>query len=57
MLYIRNSIGTPAESGFIPAGLPSFDSTAVIGYRYDPGKALQLLKEAGLSQWCWLAGN
>ena len=47
MLYIRNSIGTPAESGFIPAGLPSFDSTAIIGYRYDPGKALQLLKEAG----------
>ena len=47
MLYIRNSIGTPAESGFIPAGLPSFDSTAIIGYRYDPGKALQLLKDAG----------
>ena len=47
MLYIRNSIGTPAESGFVPAGLPSFDSTSVIGYRYDPGKALQLLKEAG----------
>ncbi|KAA9037691.1 ABC transporter substrate-binding protein [Ginsengibacter hankyongi] len=47
MLYIRNSIGIPAESGFIPAGLPSFDSTAVIGYRYNPAKALQLLKEAG----------
>lgn len=47
MLYIRNSIGIPAESGFIPAGLPSFDSAAVIGYRYDPAKALQLLKEAG----------
>jgi len=47
MLYIRNSIGILAESGFIPEGLPSFDSAAVIGYRYDPGKALQLLKEAG----------
>lgn len=47
MLYIRNSIGIPAESGFIPAGLDSFDSTAIIGYRYDPGKALQLLREAG----------
>jgi len=47
MLYIRNSIGIPAESGFIPAGLPSFDSTAIIGYRYNPAKALQLLKEAG----------
>ncbi len=47
MLYIRNSIGIPAESGFVPAGLPSFDSSAVIGYRYDPGKSLQLLQEAG----------
>src|SRR5665213_1895955 len=47
MLYIRNSIGIPAESGFIPAGLPSFDSTTVLGYHYDPAKALQLLKEAG----------
>ncbi|MDQ6764175.1 MAG: ABC transporter substrate-binding protein [Bacteroidota bacterium] len=47
MLYIRNSIGIPAESGFVPAGLPSFDSSAVRGYRYDPGKALALLKEAG----------
>ena len=24
MTYLRNSIGTPAESGFIPPGLPSF---------------------------------
>lgn len=47
MLYIRNSIGIPAESGFVPAGLPSFDSLLVRGYRYDPGKALELLKEAG----------
>ncbi len=47
MLYIRNSIGIPAESGFVPTGLPSFDSSAVRGYRYDPAKALQLLKEAG----------
>ena len=47
ILYIRNSIGIPAESGFVPAGLPSFDSSAVIGYRYNPSKALELLKEAG----------
>lgn len=47
MMYIRNSIGTPAESGFIPAGFPSFDSTKVKGYHYDPAKALELLKEAG----------
>jgi peptide/nickel transport system substrate-binding protein len=47
MLYIRNSIGIPAQSGFIPAAFPSFDSSAVKGYHYDPAKALQLLKEAG----------
>ncbi len=47
MLYLRNSLGTPAGSGFIPEGFPSFDSGAVKGYHYDPGKALQLLKEAG----------
>lgn len=46
MLYLRNSIGTAAENGFVPMGLPSFD-TAVIGYRYDLVKAKQLLKEAG----------
>ncbi len=47
MLYLRNSIGIAAESGFIPAGLPSFDSVAVPGYHYDVAKAKQLLAEAG----------
>jgi len=47
MLYIRNSIGTAAESGFIPKGFPSFDSSAVKGYHHDQAKALSLLKEAG----------
>ncbi len=47
MMYLRNSIGEPAESGFIPAGLPCFDSSVVTGYHYDPAKARQLLAEAG----------
>jgi peptide/nickel transport system substrate-binding protein len=47
MMYLRNSIGTAATSGFVPAGLPSFDSSAVRGYAYDPAKARQLLTEAG----------
>lgn len=47
MMYLRNSIGTPAVSGFVPAGLPSFNDKIVKGYDYDPVKARQLLKEAG----------
>ncbi|MBO9632283.1 MAG: ABC transporter substrate-binding protein [Chitinophagaceae bacterium] len=47
MMYLRNSIGTPAESGFIPAGFPSFDPNIVKGYTYDPVKAAKLLADAG----------
>ncbi len=46
MMYLRNSIGTAAESGFVPAGLPSFDAQKVKGYNYDPVKAKLLLREA-----------
>ncbi|MFN8243354.1 MAG: ABC transporter substrate-binding protein [Ferruginibacter sp.] len=47
MLYLRNSIGIAAESGFVPCGLPSFDSVSVKGYYYDPALTKQLLAEAG----------
>jgi peptide/nickel transport system substrate-binding protein len=47
ILYLRNSLGTPAESGFVPSGLPSFDSSRVKGYTYDPAKSKRLLAEAG----------
>ncbi|HEY8389038.1 MAG TPA: ABC transporter substrate-binding protein [Parasegetibacter sp.] len=50
MLYLRNSVGIPAESGFVPAGLPSFDTTKVRGYSYKPEKARQLLAEAGFPE-------
>lgn len=50
MLYLRNSIGTPAESGFVPMGLLSFDTNAVKGYNYNPQKAKALLKEAGFDE-------
>ena len=49
MLYLRNSIGTAAESGFVPAGLPSYDTVKVKGYHYDIAKAKQLLTEAGFA--------
>ena len=47
ILYLRNSLGTPAESGFVPKGLPSFNEQSVKGYHYDPAKSRQLLAEAG----------
>jgi peptide/nickel transport system substrate-binding protein len=50
MLYLRNSLGTPAESGFVPAGMPGFDSTVVKGYHYDPARARQLLAGAGFPE-------
>jgi len=50
MMYLRNSIGIPAESGFIPAGLPGFDSSIVKGYHYDPSRSRQLLTEAGFPE-------
>jgi ABC-type transport system substrate-binding protein len=50
ILYLRNSLGTPAISGFVPVGLPSFDSTTVKGYHYDPVKSTNLLKEAGFPE-------
>ncbi|MDT0293238.1 ABC transporter substrate-binding protein [Mesonia ostreae] len=40
--YLRNGIGTPATSGFIPKGLPGFlDSTY---YEYNPQKAKALIE-------------
>jgi len=47
ILYLRNSLGTPAESGFVPAGLPSFNDSIVKGYTYDPVRSNRLLTEAG----------
>jgi len=45
--YLRNSIGTPATNGFIPKGMPGFDSVKVKGYHYNPVLSAKLLAEAG----------
>jgi oligopeptide transport system substrate-binding protein len=47
MKYLRNNIGKPGTAGFVPPGLPGFDQNQVRGYQYDPGKARQLLAQAG----------
>lgn len=46
--YLRNGIGRPAEQGFTPPGLPSFNA-GITGYHYDPQRSQELLKEAGYS--------
>lgn len=43
MTYLRNGIGIPAHGGFIPKGLPGFNSN--IGYTYNPEKARQLVEQ------------
>jgi oligopeptide transport system substrate-binding protein len=48
--YLRRNLGTAATAGFIPPGLPSFDSTKVRGYEYNPDKTRKLLKQAGFPE-------
>ncbi len=45
--YFKNGMGLPATKGFIPAGMPGYDTNALYGYDYNPAKALQLLALAG----------
>ncbi len=41
--FLRNGIGSPATSGFIPKGLPSFNNQQ--GYSYKPEKAKELVAQ------------
>lgn len=45
--YLRRNLGQAATSGFVPPGLPSYDSSTVKGYNYEPDQVKKLLKEAG----------
>jgi peptide/nickel transport system substrate-binding protein len=45
--YLRKNLGIAATSGFIPYGMPSFDSSKVKGYDYNPDKVRKLLISAG----------
>jgi len=45
--FLRKNIGTPANAGFIPKGLPSYNEENVKGYDYNPEKAKELLRQAG----------
>lgn len=45
--YLRRNLGIAATAGFIPSGLPSFDTSLVKGYDYNPDKVRELLIMAG----------
>lgn len=47
MRFLRNNVGTAAEQGMIPKGLPAYDSSANYGYSYQPEKVDSLLVAAG----------
>jgi len=47
---MRNSIGTPAEAGIVPDGLPSKNAELVKGYAYNPDTARVLLQAASINQ-------
>ncbi|MEC8683031.1 MAG: ABC transporter substrate-binding protein, partial [Bacteroidota bacterium] len=40
--YLRNGIGTPANAGFIPKGLPGYGTS---GFEYNPAKARDLINQ------------
>ena len=43
--YLRNNIGSPAINGFVPLGMPSFNSS-IKGYEYNPNKAKSLISKS-----------
>lgn len=43
--YLRNNIGSAANAGMIPKGLPGYDSMEVKGYPYAPNIARSLLQD------------
>lgn len=47
MKFLRNNVGYAGTAGFIPRGMAAFNPERVVGYDYNPGKAAQLLEEAG----------
>lgn len=47
LTYLRNGIGIAARSGFVPAGMASFNANEVKGFSYQPDSVKKLLIEAG----------
>jgi len=47
--YFRSGIGIPAENGFIPEGMPGYNSIKIEGYTLNHEKAKELMFESGLN--------
>ena len=45
--YLHGNIGVPGNDGIVPPGLPSFDSSMVVGCYYYPSKVRALLRDSG----------
>ena len=50
LAVLRRNIGRPASEGVVPFGLPSHQSAAIRGYRYDIHRADSLLRISGYPQ-------
>jgi oligopeptide transport system substrate-binding protein len=58
MMYMRNSIGIPAEAGFVPGGLPSRIHVEMVkGYPLRSCQSKKLLADAGFADGKGLAGR
>ncbi|MBK7171894.1 MAG: ABC transporter substrate-binding protein [Bacteroidales bacterium] len=47
MQYLRNNIGIAGTAGFIPPGLPWFETSEIPGYNFNPALAKELMAKAG----------
>lgn len=50
LVHLRNNIGTPANNGLLPIGFSEKDTAHLVGYPYNPEKAVDLLERAGYSE-------
>ena len=43
--FLRNGVGVPASSGFIPKGMPGFEQYKIKGYTYDLNRAQNIIRD------------
>jgi len=43
--FLRNGIGIPGNKGIIPKGMPAYDEHASYGYKFNPDKSRELIRQ------------